>query len=104
MVLIWLETEVSGKGNCDLTVLPCPAFRGVPCVLAARQATSAAAGRSAGWCPGSSSLLVPLKSVASEEVLCSFTLLACAGVAASPDPSAMMIQFVQLQGDHCVSW
>lgn len=41
-------------------------------------------------------------TVASEEMLCSFTLLACAGIAASPDPSAMMIQFVQLQGDSCV--
>lgn len=69
---------------------------------ASRQATSAAAGRGAGQCMGSSSHPVPLHTVTEEEMLCSFTLLACAGVAASPDPSAMMIQFLQLQGDCCV--
>lgn len=71
-------------------------------LLAARQATSAAAGGSAGRSVGSSSHPVPLQTVALEDMLRSFTLLACAGTAASPDPSAMMIQFLQLQGDSCV--
>lgn len=40
--------------------------------------------------------------MASEKELRSFTLLACAAVAASPDPSATMIQFVRLEGDSCI--
>lgn len=49
-----------------------------------------------------SSWSVRLKMTASEKELRSFTLFACTGVAASPDPSVMMIQFVKLQGDSCI--
>lgn len=88
-----LVGNCQAKDNCHLAVLP------YPCSSLCQQqgkATSAAAGRRG-------QLITPC---ATSHCGCgrNVPLLypPCAGIAASPDPSAMMIQFLQLQGDSCV--
>ena len=98
------ELKYQEKDDCHLTLLPYPTFCAAAWVLAPRQAISAATRLL--WRPLHGQFVSPwsvlLKMTASEKELRSFTLLACAGVAASPDPSVMMIQFVKLQDDSCI--
>lgn len=73
------ELKCQAEGNCHLAVPPYPAFCGTP-VLAARPPVQS-------WAPCEAaphSLCCCTQWLQGK--LCSFTLLACPGLAASPDP------------------